>query len=283
MKFNFFIIGLGQIGCSLALALRKSKVATRIYGKDMQFKKVYSQVLDEYLSDIEAGVKQSDIIILATPIKEIQQLVTEIAPILEEKKILLDTGSTKGEIIREMKKYPKKILIGGHPMAGTVRAGEKSWQADLFSGKPFFLCFPHHYSKQGKPVIEKIIKKIGAAPVEIEPAHHDFLAAVTSHLPYIISLVLFSIYLKHHGRDRIIDYFISTGFLGSTRLALTPSRVGSDIILTNKDNIIKNINKVIGELNKFRDKIEKKEIFRIIEPINSEAEKRRKMYENAVF
>jgi len=283
MKYNFYIIGLGQIGCSLALALRKSKVAARIYGKDMQFKKVYSQVLDEYLDNIEAGVKQSDIVILATPIKEIQQLITEIAPILEEKKILLDTGSTKSQIVKEMKKYSKKILIGGHPMAGTVRAGEKAWQADLFSGKPFFLCFPHDYSKQAKPVIEKIIKKIGAVPVEIEPAHHDFLAAITSHLPYIISLILFSIYLKHHRRDRIIDYFISTGFLGTTRLALTPLRVSSDIILTNKNNIIKNIKKVISELNKFLEKIEKNDLTKIIEVINREAEKRRDRYENAVF
>jgi prephenate dehydrogenase len=283
MKYHFFIIGLGQIGCSLALALRKSKVAAAIYGKDKQYKKVYSQVLDEYLDDIEAGVRQSDIIILSTPIKEIQQLITEIAPILEEKKILLDTGSTKGEIVREMKKYPKKILIGGHPMAGTVRAGEKAWQAELFSGKPFFLCFPHHYSKQGKPVIEKILNKIGAVPVEIEPAHHDFLAAVTSHLPYIISIILFSIYLKHYRRNKVVDYFISTGFLGSTRLALTPSRVGSDIILTNKNNIIKNIKKIIHELDRFQEQMETDEIFRIIELINREAEKRRKIYENAVF
>lgn len=283
MKYNFFIIGLGQIGCSLALALRKSQVAARIYGKDKQFKKVYSQILNEYLDDIEAGVKRSDIILLATPVKEIQRLIKEIGPILEERKILLDTGSTKNQIVREMKKYSKKMLIGGHPMAGTVRAGEKAWRADLFSGKPFFLCFPHHYSKQGKPIIEKVIKNIGAIPVEIDPADHDFWAATTSHLPYVISLALFSIYLKQRRKNRKIDNFIATGFLGATRLTLTPAKIGSDLVLTNKKNIIKNIKRVIYELNKFKTTIEKDEITKIIEVINREAEKRRKMYENAVF
>lgn len=283
MKYNFFIIGLGQIGGSLALALKKNKIARKIFGLDCQFRKSYTTFLDQYLDDLETGVSQSEVIILSTPIKEIQNLIKRIAPLMTENQIMFDTGSTKAEIIKEMKSFPDRILIGGHPMTGTVRKENKAWCPELFLDRPFFLCFPHRFSRKGKSVIKDILGRIGAIPFEIDPDRHDFLAANTSHLPYVISLVLLKTFLDSRLQDRAIDKFIATGFLGATRLALTSPPVATNILLSNKDNLLLLIKKLIRELTGFYERIEQDNLSELIREIYLEAEKRRKLYENARF
>lgn len=283
MKYNFFIIGLGQIGGSLALALKKSKIAKKIYGLDCQFKKSYARILDQYLDDLETGVSQSEIIILSTPVREIQNLIKRIAPMMTEKQIMLDTGSTKSEIVKEMKIFPDRLLIAGHPMTGTVRKEKEAWHPDLFSDRPFFLCFPHRFSRKGKSVLKDILGRIGAIPFEIDPDRHDFLAANTSHLPYVISLILLKSFLDFRLQDKGIDRFIATGFLGATRLALTAPPVATDILLTNKNYLLLSIKKVLKELTKFSERIEQDNFSEIIREIYLEAEKRRTLYENALF
>ncbi|MGQ9800605.1 MAG: prephenate dehydrogenase [Candidatus Saccharicenans sp.] len=283
MKYNFLIIGLGQIGGSLALALKKSKTAKKIFGLDCQFKKSYTGILDQYLYDLKTGVSQSDIIILSTPVKEIQTLIKRIAPMMTENQILLDTGSTKSEIVKEMKIFPDRMLIGGHPMTGTVRKEKEAWRPELFSNRPFFICFPHGFSRKGKSIIKDILGRIRAIPIEVDPDRHDFLAANTSHLPYVISLALLKTFLDSRLRDKGIDRFIATGFLGATRLALTSPSVATDILLTNKNYLLLSIEKVIKELTSLSERIEENNFSEIIRSIYLEAERRRKLYENARF
>ncbi len=280
MNFDFFIIGLGQIGCSLALALKKFNIANKVYGMDKIFKAFYTEILDQYVNDLRKGIEKSEIIVIATPIREIVQLIRQIAPLLDSDKILIDTGSTKREILEEMKKFPERIIIGCHPMVGTVRKGREAINGELFVGKKFFLSFPHEYSRKGEEVINSIIKSIGAVPVEIDEANHDFYVSIVSHLPYVLSMALFSVYLKTYKKNKEIENFISSGFLGATRLALTDMFVGGDMILTNRDNIIKNLDRVIFELKRVKKKIKNGKFYDYIGLITQEAEKRRKIYEN---
>jgi len=181
-----------------------------------------------------------------------------------------------------MKRFPDKIIIGGHPMAGSVKKGKNAFNGNLFSSKLFFLSFPHKNSRKGEEIVKEIIKSIGAIPFEIDEDTHDFYVSIVSHLPYILSLSLFSIYLDLYKKDREIDDFVSTGFLGATRLALTNPLVGEDIIITNRDHIIKHIERIILELEKAKKKIKRGEISKFIHKINQEAEKRRKIYENVM-
>ncbi len=259
MKYNFFIIGLGQIGCSLSLALKKRKIANLIFGKDVKRRSFYKEIVDEYVEDLEEGVERSEIIILATPVIQIIRLIEEIAPFIGNK-ILLDTGSTKMEIFKEMLRYPEKILIGGHPMAGNVRKGKEAIDEDLFEGKPFFLCFPNENSRRGERLVKEIVRGIGAIPYEVKPEIHDLYASIVSHLPYILSLSLYSIFQDFQKKERRIEDFISTGFIGSTRLALTEPKVGEDILNTNKSNIIEQIEIFIKRLYELKNKIEKNEM-----------------------
>ncbi len=283
MSFNFFIIGLGQIGCSLALALKKAKTARKILGKDLYKRKFYSKIIDEYVDEIKEGVERADIIIISTPVKKIISLIREIAPIMNGEKILLDTGSTKKEVLNEMRKFPEKIIIGGHPMAGTVKKGEKAISEKLFSGKPFFISFPNENSERGRKIIEEIIKSIEAIPIEVDEEEHDLYTSIASHIPYAISITLYSIFLDFYRKDKRIENFISTGFLGATRLALTDSKVAEDILITNKFNVISLIDTIIHKLEELKIRIDKESLRDFIFEIKKDIEKRRKLYENTKF
>lgn len=283
MKVSFFIVGLGQIGSSLSLALKRRKIAHLILGKDIKRRSFYKGIIDEYVEEIEEGVERADIIILSTPAIEIINLIRKIAPFLREDKILLDTGSTKKEILKEMQKHPDKILIGGHPMAGNVRKGKDAIDENLFEGKPFFLCFPNENSKNGGRIIKDIVRGIGAIPYEIDPESHDQFTSVVSHLPYVLSVALYSIFQDFQRKEKRIKDFVSTGFIGSARLALTDLKMAEGIILTNKSNIIEKIEIFIRKLQELKNKIEKNEISKFISTVKKDIEKRRKIYENFRF
>ncbi len=283
MKGKFFIVGLGQIGCSLSLALKRRGIANLVIGKDIKRKSFYKGIIDEYVEELEEGVERADIIILSTPVIQIIRLISKIAPLLRENKILLDTGSTKKEILKEMLKYPDKILIGGHPMAGNVRKGKDAIDENFFEGKPFFLCFPNENSKRGEKIAKDIVRGIGAIPYKVDPETHDLCTSIVSHLPYVLSVALYSIFQDFHRKEMGIENFISTGFISATRLALTELKMAEDIILTNKSNIIEQIEIFIKKLEELKNKIEKDEVSRFLQSVKKDIEKRRKIYENFRF
>lgn len=280
MKLNFFIFGLGQIGSSFSLALKRANISNSILGKDLKRRNYFKGLIDEYVEDWRRGIEKADVVIISTPVMEIIKLVREIAPLLSKDQILLDTGSTKKRILKEMQRYPERILIGGHPMAGSIRRGKDAIDENLFSGKPFFISFPHEYSRKGEEIIKYILRSIGGIPYEIDGELHDLFTSVVSHLPYVLSIALYSVFLDFYKKDKRIENFISSGFIGSTRLALTDSKVARDILITNSSNIVAQIERFISELRKLKKGIEKNDFYNFISEIKKVAEKRRKDYEN---
>lgn len=282
MISDVFIIGLGQIGGSLALAFRKHGLAGKIYGYDLKVTSEKRKILDEFV-DLSAGIDKAEAIFLCVPVTEIMKLVREIGPVLRPDQVVLDTGSTKRAVVAEMSRFPKANFIGGHPMTGSVKKEASAWNPDLFQNKPFFLCLPDPSKSAKLKEVEEIVRKLGAFPVEISAAEHDLLAALTSHFPYLISLALFSIYLEKRGLDEKVDVFISSGFLGASRLVLTSKEMGRDLLMTNKDNI-KNVGNLMKKkIDELILCIEDGSIGTVLDVLNAEAEKRRGWYEHAGF
>ena len=136
------IIGCGLIGGSLGLALRENQFSGQIFGidrKEVLKKAIERGAIDTGSEYIEEGVKNAEIVILATPVREIIQLLEKIKPFLSKKCLVTDTGSTKTEIIKKANIVfsDKNDFIGGHPMAGLEKGGIEHAKADLFSGKPY--------------------------------------------------------------------------------------------------------------------------------------------------
>ncbi|MCF7870736.1 MAG: prephenate dehydrogenase [Candidatus Omnitrophica bacterium] len=247
------IIGVGFMGGSLALALKKSFSNFEIIGharSDKAFRRLKkAKVLDRIERSDKRIAKESDILILATPVSVIINLLKRINPFLKKGAIVFDLGSTKEEIEKAAEKnLPKEVsFVGCHPFCGSEKKGVEEARGSLYQGS---LCFITSTNKSSY-LVERIWKKIGSKVVRATPAGHDRVVCFVSHLPHLACFSLINTipakYLE----------FSSSGFRDLTRIASSSSGLWTDIFLTNAAKIIENIDKHKKHLNEFRDLIAK--------------------------
>jgi len=219
------IVGLGQIGGSLALALKKTG-KYRITGMDIseEIREAISGKIDGVTENYGELKNFSEIVILAVPVREIKKL---LGIFRDFSGIVMDTGSTKVEVMEEARKYGFRF-VGGHPLAGTEKIGPESWSSSLFQGTPFFLT--GNLRKKDRVVVENLVRDTGANPVWIEPEIHDRIMAYTSHMPYVLALALTHLSSK-------FSRFWGPGIKSTTRLAAQNPEMALDILFTNRKNI----------------------------------------------
>jgi len=240
------IIGTGLIGSSLALALKKHGFAGRIVGCDkaeVLARAKKRKALDAGVTEPARAIAGSDIVVLATPVGQILDLIERLGPRLEPQAFLTDVGSTKVEIVARARavfgaEAPQHFL-GGHPMAGREHAGIEHADADLFQGAPWlFTPQPGQQVKQGlSGEFLKLVKRVGAKPVLLEAERHDRLCACTSHLPQMLSTALAAAIEEEFGGDAQLRAVRGRALSDMTRLAASPYAMWRDIALTNSANI----------------------------------------------
>lgn len=258
-KMTTTIVGIGQIGGSFALALKQNKIGEKIIGVDLEeviSNPLIKRIVDLPSSDLKESISKADFIFLATPVNTVIKLIPEIVSYMKPSAILLDSGSTKREICKKMKDFPEYILIGGHPITGTEKAGFSSANPSLFKNKVFTLTFPNEKSLEGKNFVYKILNGIGSIPVEISAEQHDEFLSLTSHLSYILALALTFLAKEKIEKFQFIKKLIGNGFLSTSRLALTDEEMGFGILKTNSRNIIEIIEEYIEKLNYIKNLIE---------------------------
>lgn len=256
------IIGVGLIGGSLGLALKVKKPNFKIIGIDKQeiIEKAIAQgAIDEGTVNLEEGIKEADIVIIAIPVKTILNILTQINPFLKKGCIVTDTGSTKGQIAEKADKVLSNdiFFIGGHPMAGSEKYGIDSANHHLFQDRTYILT-PTKKSNLG--AIEKIsslIKMIGAKRLILDPLEHDRIAGAVSHLPQIMSVSLINMVSELVQKENNNNYFkaVGAGFKDMTRIALSPYKVWEDICNTNQENILEMIQEFRNYLGVIEDKL----------------------------
>ena len=242
------IIGVGLIGGSLALALKKKKPNSKIIGIDKQEiieKAIARGAINEGTVNLEEGIKEADIIIIATPVKTILDILTQINPFLKKGCIVTDTGSTKRQIVEKANEVLSKdiFFIGGHPMAGSEKYGIESASPHLFQDKTYILT---PTKKSNLIAIEKIfslIKMIGANKLILDPLEHDRIVGAVSHLPQIMAVSLMSMVNELAQKENNNNYFkaIGEGFKDVTRIVSSPYKIWEDICDTNQENILEMI------------------------------------------
>ena len=188
------IIGLGLIGGSLALALRKAGAkGTEIVGFSRSRETVARAkefgVIDEAAGDMASAVVGADMVIIATPVMTIKEVLASIAEHLPSGCVVTDTGSTKAKIMQWAEEYlpPEVSFIGGHPMAGKETSGVDEADADLFRGCVYCLTPAPCATPQAVQLLRRMVKSIGARPLFIDAEVHDNLVAGVSHLPMLLS------------------------------------------------------------------------------------------------
>src|ERR1700689_922723 len=248
------IFGVGLIGGSFALAIRKAGFTGRIVGvssDDTIRAALELRVIDEALPADEAA-GQADLLYLAQPIHRIIDSLAELDAWVKPGALITDVGSTKTAIVdRARQVISRAQFLGGHPMAGRERRGVEAAEADLFQGRPYVLT-PQSPSEMESPAARAFlgwIPRIGSFPVVLSPDEHDRTVAFTSHLPQLVSTALAAT-LDGRPEPRTGVYGPALG--DSTRLALSSIDIWGDIFDTNQHQIVVALEAYLTKLKEFR-------------------------------
>ena len=238
------VVGVGLIGGSFALALRKAGFTGKIIGvssPETVRAAVDRGVIDEALP-LRAAAGQSDLIYLAQPIEKILSTLDELDPHVLAGTLITDAGSTKSAIVaRAAKRIHRGRFVGGHPMAGKQTRGVQEAEADLFRGRPYVLM-------SRDAALEEWIRHMGAQVVFLDAAEHDRLVALTSHLPQLISTALASSIAEEPRAAQVAG----PAAIDLTRLAMSPYEIWRDIFATNSSAIDDALAAFIKKLEELR-------------------------------
>jgi prephenate dehydrogenase len=255
------IVGLGLMGGSLAGALCDQCRA--VVGVDRSVEALEIARARAWIqsgtTDVEAGVQDADVVILATPVRVILRLVhSMVAGSLPVRPgcLLMDVGSTKVHITQAMARLPLHVQpLGGHPMCGKEVAGIAAAEASLYQGKTFVLT-PLSRTSQGALALgQALVEAVGARSLLLEPQRHDQLVAVASHLPYLLACALVRTAEQRATDDPTVWEVVASGFRDTSRLAASDVTMMSDILLTNREAVVDVLDMCRVEICEFADRL----------------------------
>ncbi|MBI2856207.1 MAG: prephenate dehydrogenase/arogenate dehydrogenase family protein [Chloroflexi bacterium] len=258
--YKVSIIGLGLIGTSLGLALKKAGVEVEITGHDKergssnQASKMGATDKTEW--NLIRAVEGARLVIIATPVQAIGEVMKQINSVLEEGCIVTDTGSTKANVLQWADEYlPRTVsFVGGHPLAGKEVSGPYGAEADLFQDAPYCILPSKHADSDAVKAVVHMTEIIGAKPYFIDPVEHDSYVGAVSHLPMVLSTMLVKVTSESPSWPEI-SRLASTGYRDISRLAAQDPEMNRDICLTNQEGLVYWIDEFIKELYKFRGRI----------------------------
>ncbi len=249
------IIGVGLIGGSTGLSLKKKNLVKTVYGYDANkenLKKAKELEIIDKAVDLKT-IASCEIIVIATPVETIADYVVKMCE-LSQGSVILDFGSVKKPIIDQVlnKSGNCSKYVPMHPIAGTENFGPEAAKNNLFNGA-YCIITPH--SKIDKDATEKaknLVSLLGMKIKEMEPAFHDKVFGYVSHLPHVIAYTLVNLVFDKPEQYR----FIGGGFKDYTRVAASSENMWSGIFLLNKDNVIEAIDDYIGQLEYVKEMIQ---------------------------
>jgi len=246
---NIAIVGLGLMGGSLALALHGAcnKLLAVDHDPGTIELALANKIVDEISRSPEEILPLADIIILATPVQSILQVITRLPEWKPGGALVIDLGSTKSQICRALAQLPEPFTaVGGHPMCGKAEFTLANADAGLFCGKPFALVKLCNSSQPSIQMAQAIVQAIGGEPLWLDAETHDQWVAVTSHFPYLLANLMARI------TPLAATPLVSTGWQSTTRLAGSSMQMMQDILKTNDRNVLPVLDQFLGELETVR-------------------------------
>ena len=256
------IIGTGLLGSSLGLALKRLNPAPRVIGCDLdgsaRREATGKKAVDKVTSNVVEAVRDSDLVVIATPVRAIELVLRDIAPMLNPGTVVTDTGSTKRQILDWAAEFlPENVsFVGGHPMTGRNTAGTAGATADLFHNAVYCISSPASAEAKAVENIVKMVEAIGSTPYFVEADEHDGLVASISHLPYLVSTAMMRIASTDRGW-REAKTIAAGGFATATQLTDADPRMFADICLTNREQISRQIGRMIDDLADLQAAVER--------------------------
>jgi len=238
-------IGIGLIGASMALAMRRAGIVGSMIACARRPKTrkaaLRLKIVDEVTADYTVAVKDADLVVIATPISTNGEIAKIIAPHLKKGAIVTDVGSVKQAVIAAVAPHiPRGVdFVPGHPLAGTEHSGPESGFAELFQGRWALLTPLPKHSKKAVAKIAEMWRLLGSKVDMMSAAHHDKVLAITSHLPHLIAYTAVGTAtdLAMDMRQEVIE-FSASGFRDFTRVAASDPVMWRDIFLNNREAVL---------------------------------------------
>ena len=273
------IIGLGLIGGSMAIDLKRKGFAQTVLGVDADPVNAAAAekigLVDRVVS-FEDCVDQSDVIILAVPVNAALKLLPMVLDRFEQTdakdKVVLDVCSTKEHLSRSVKYHSKrKLYVASHPMSGTEYSGPWAALPGLFDGRAGIICDSDESDRKAVKVVEDLYTTLNMRLIYMNSTNHDVHTAYVSHVSHVISFALAQTVLEKEKDEKHIFDLASGGFASTARLAKSGADMWTPILLQNSDNVLRVMDTYIDKLNAFREAIadgDEDAVRRLIEEAN---------------
>jgi prephenate dehydrogenase len=273
------VIGLGLIGGSMAIDLKKRGFCSHVIGVDNNIqhssKAIKYGIVDKVLP-LEPAIKQSDLVLIAIPADATLALLPDVLNVVDDQ-IVLDVCSNKQSICQQIADHPRRgNFVATHPMAGTEFSGPEAVISGLFDGKATIFCEVEKSKSEALTVVRTLFNKLSMRIIEMSAADHDMHAAYVSHISHISSFALALTVLEKEEDERNIFDMASGGFDSTVRLAKSSSAMWAPILTDNAENIVRVLQTYIDRLVDFKSAIEDRDSVTISEKIR-EANKIRKV------
>jgi len=252
------VIGVGLIGGSLALALRKKGMVGEIVGVGRSIPNLELaaklDVIDKFTTDPAAGIIGADLVVIATPVASMAEMMKKIATYLKEGAIVTDVGSVKGAITREAETLlPAGVyFVGGHPIAGTEESGVCAAFPALFEKHRCILTPTAKTDKEALKKIKEIWEAAGSEVILMDAEKHDSILAAVSHLPHVIAYSLVNTVDDVKDFEESILKYSAGGFRDFTRIASSSPEMWRDICLLNREAVIDMITRFEKSLSRLK-------------------------------
>ena len=249
------IIGLGLIGSSLARAIRADMPTVRVTGHDadaaVRDTARRIDLCDDVTDTAGASVTDADLVILCVPVRAMGAVAAEIGDDLPAEAIVSDVGSCKADVLAQLSAaLPGRSIIPAHPVAGTENSGPEAGFATLFKGRWSIVTPPADADPAAVERVAELWRRVGADVEVMDPAHHDLVLAVTSHLPHLIAYTIVGTAsdLEDVTQSEVIKYSAG-GFRDFTRIAASDPTMWRDVFLANKDAVLEMLQRFSEDLS----------------------------------
>lgn len=249
------VIGIGLIGGSMVLSLKRTGFADKVLGVDNNpehIEKAYALGLIDEKVSLEEGMRSADLIIVAVPMNAIKQLLPKILDTVRADQVVIDVGSTKS-FLKDIDAHPnRKRLVATHPMAGTEYSGPEAAVDHLFDHKCAVICDEEKSDVDAAALVKKMYEELNMEMVQIDSASHDVHAAYVSHISHISSFALALTVLEKEKEEKRIFELASGGFESTVRLAKSSPDTWTPIFMQNRYNVLDVLYEMIFQLKRMK-------------------------------
>ncbi len=279
------LIGVGLLGGSLGLALKRRKLADRVEGLVRRPESVDEcqrlKVVDKASLELSEVVSGSDLIVFCTPLGQMKALAETMLPSISAGAIVTDVGSVKRTVVRDLEpvfERAKAQFVGSHPMAGAEKTGPAAASEDLFEQAICIITPTTNSHRDAVSKVTQLWSGLGAVPLVLSPETHDKLVSRSSHLPHVLAAELVNFVLGSKNPKEQASV-CANGFRDTTRIASSSPEMWRDICLANRENLLDALTGFATELDGFRRALEKRDA-KAIEALFREAKQRRDAWQS---